>query len=576
MDSPLSHIDPAAIESIEVVKGPYALTWGAGNMSAIRVNTRDLSTVQTPFGGILSGGYDSNVDAYETSALLQGKVGKIGYQLQGARREGNDYTSGDGAPLPADFLSQEVRGKLGYATGANSWLEVGIGYQDQQDIDYAGRLLDADFFHTFNASARWRWRPAGDLLQKVEADFYINNVDHRMDNDDKPTAQSNPNRMPPFGLDVNVDTRAYTSGGRIALELDPSREWRWKLGADLYRVNRNAVRNIRRRDNQMLLFNDLMWPDATITDAGMYGQLRHLASEKLSFTATARLDVVDARADTISAFFEENVGADLDASETNLSGSLTANYALSEHWDLGLGAGSVVRTADATERYSDRNPSTKAQTSAEFVGNPELDPERSTQTDIWVEGNYPAWRVSLNGFYRHVDNFITFAPTNLPTRLPMSPETVFQYINGSANFWGVEFDSDYRLLQGWNFLAGIRYLWGEDKALEEPALGITPFQAEGGLRYEAPTGRWFMESNLRYTAEQERVAAARGETPTGDYLLVDLQAGVILLERVSLHGGIQNLTDREYTNHLNAKNPFTGQQIAEPGRVFFVDVQLRF
>ena len=30
MDSPLTHLDPSAVRSVEVVKGPYALTWGSG------------------------------------------------------------------------------------------------------------------------------------------------------------------------------------------------------------------------------------------------------------------------------------------------------------------------------------------------------------------------------------------------------------------------------------------------------------------------------------------------------------------------------------------------------------------
>ncbi|HKK08390.1 MAG TPA: carboxypeptidase regulatory-like domain-containing protein, partial [Gemmatimonadota bacterium] len=42
MDSPLTHVDPSAIGSIDVVKGPYALTWGAGNLAAVRVETQEL------------------------------------------------------------------------------------------------------------------------------------------------------------------------------------------------------------------------------------------------------------------------------------------------------------------------------------------------------------------------------------------------------------------------------------------------------------------------------------------------------------------------------------------------------
>lgn len=57
MDSPLSHLDPSAIQSVQVVKGPYALTWGAGNLSAIKVETNDLINIasRTTHGRLAQG-----------------------------------------------------------------------------------------------------------------------------------------------------------------------------------------------------------------------------------------------------------------------------------------------------------------------------------------------------------------------------------------------------------------------------------------------------------------------------------------------------------------------------------------
>ena len=80
---------------------------------------------------------------------------------------------------------------------------------------------------------------------------------------------------------------------------------------------------------------------------------------------------------------------------------------------LNLGVGSAARTADALERYSDRFPASKAQIAAEFVGNPDLKPERSTQGDVWLEGNFEKVTVQASVFVRGVDNYITLTPTTL-------------------------------------------------------------------------------------------------------------------------------------------------------------------
>lgn len=576
MDSPLSHLDPTAIKTIDVVKGPYALTWGAGTMSAVRVQTQQLNNLRKPFGGSISSGYDSNYNSIEESASLHGSTGKFGYWVHGAWREGDNYESGNGRSIPGDFLSREIRTKLGYALSSNSYLDISLGYQNQEDIDYPGRLLDANYFDTYNASVNWEWSPEKGTLQTIEASLYRNTVDHGMNNDDKPTAQPDPDRMPPFGLDVKVDAHMYVTGGKLSATLTTGHYWDWKIGTDFYTTNRKAIRTISRRDKGTQMFRDLMWPGATITDGGLYTQLDHSFSDKFSASGTLRMDLVSADADTASDFFKKNVQSDLSTSETNFSGSFTLNYIPFENWTLGAGVGSVVRTADATERYSDRTPASKAQTSAEFVGNPALDPERSTQADLWISAAYPKWDLSLNAFARHMDNYITIRPTDLPKRLPLSPETVFQYTNGSARFWGFDAAASYQLLQPLNVKAGLSYLWGKDRELDQPALGVSPITVDAGLRYESSQWPLFIEGTVHMVGRQDRVAALKGETATGGYTTADLQFGATIWKQLSLQAGVKNIFDAQYVNHLNAKNPFSGQPIPEPGRVFFADLQFTF
>lgn len=576
MDSPLSHLDPMMIESIEVVKGPYALNWGAGNMSAIRVQTKSLQSINKPIGGRVIGGYDSNFNTIESGLSLYGRTGRTGYLISGARRSGGDYESGNGTSIPGNYLSQEIRGKLDIETGSTSNLILSLGYQYQDDIDYPGRLLDADFFETYNALAAWEWTPDSGVFKNLKAKAYLNNVSHGMNNDNKPTAQPNPDRMPPFALAVTVDTKNYVYGGQLVAVLNTGDQWEWEIGSDIYSSFRDATRRIARRDNGNELFFDLMWPGATITDLGIYNRLSHSFSDRLSATASLRLDFVSAGTDTISQFFVDNVSTDLDRRETNVSASATMNYSLSETWSVGLGAGTVVRTADATERYSDRIPASKAQTSAEFVGNPGLKPERSTQADLWIDARYDRVHLSVNGFLRQMDQYITLEPTDLPKRIPLSPDTVFRYINGSAQFAGFDVSLNYRFLDQWRIKGELSYLYGEDTELNEPALGVSPLSGSAGLRYDFAEIPLFLESTFQFVSSQDRISAARGEQSTDGYTLADFQSGWSVTRNISLQFGIKNIFDTQYVDHLNARNPFTSAPIAEPGRVIFGDLSIRF
>lgn len=577
MDSPLTHLDPSAISNIEVVKGPYALTLGAGNLSAVRVTSQSLpARDREGLRGHLSSGYDGNLNAAETTGQLSGRRGRVSYWALGAWRQGDDYAAGDGTRIPADFESAEGRAKVGVDVSPRSQLVFSGGYQDQGPIDYPGRLLNAELFHTVNLNGRWELDRSEGALRQLEVMGYANDVEHAMTNEGKPTARAMDGRMPPFALDVGVDAGVNVWGGRLNSQWAAGDAWRFEAGGDVYSATRNAVRTIRRERDDRLLFRDLMWPDATITDAGGYGRTTRRFGEDVRLSGTLRVDRVEADADTASAFFLEHRTASLDQEETNLSGAVTLGVDLSRHWSVSVGAGSAVRTADATERYSDRIPSTKAQTSAEFMGNPALEPERSNQADLWIEASYPRLALQLNVFGRHMEDYITIEATDLPKRLPLSPETVYRYVNGGANFVGTEMSADIGVTNALTLRTSAEYLWAENLRRDRPVIGIAPLQGSLGARYEPRDGRFFVQTTVTGITGQDRVARELGETLTDGHVTADLRAGVRITEGLRLRLGAENLTDTRYVRHLNAKNPFTGTQIPEAGRILFADLDYSF
>jgi iron complex outermembrane receptor protein len=245
-----------------------------------------------------------------------------------------------------------------------------------------------------------------------------------------------------------------------------------------------------------------------------------------------------------------------------------------------VGGGTAVRTASALERFSDRFPATKAQTSAEFIGNPRLDPERAWQADLELEGQYDRAALKVSGFARHISNYITLedAPDVEPMLpLPIFAEGPFRYANGTATFYGGETSASVAVLPSLTASVTGSHLWGQNRKTNQPALGIAPLRGDLGLRYEPPRGRFYVESTLHATAEQDRVADERlGERPTDGYVTVGLQGGVELGSGVSLEAGVSNLTDADYVNHLNATNPYARTPIPEPGRVVTMDLTVRF
>jgi iron complex outermembrane receptor protein len=570
MDSPLTHLDPLAIRRIEVVNGPYALTWGAGSMSAIRAESQELPPEQPgAIHGSLTAGYDSNVGGAAGSGSLLGRSGRLSYWGFGAWREGEDYEDGNGDVVPADFDAGEVRGKLGWDFGPRSRLVASGGWRHQGQTDYPGRMLNAELFDSWSASGTYSWRNSdGAPFAGVDVVAYTNSVDHEMTNREKPTAAMS---------DVLVVTNTEVTGGRAAALLAPA-GWEIEVGGDIYVADRWAHRTIANRMTGMVMLEDLPWPDVRIAAGGFFLRGDHDVGSRVSVSGTVRLDLVDAGAnpDSVSDWFSQNISSTTDVSETNVSGALSARFLLGSSWALTAGAGSVVRTADAMERWADRFPASKSQMSAEFVGTPELSPERSNQVDLGVEGSWSRVLLRVGGFVRRIDSYVTLTPTDFDPKMPMSPPTVFRYINGTGDFRGLEASASIGVHPAWTVRLETDYLWGEDQTLDEPALGITPWMGRAGVRWQRPGGRFHADGLLTVAADQNRVATARGEIPTDGYVTGDLRFGWRFAETFLLRFGVQNLADAYFVNHLNQRNPFTGDPVAEPGRVFYANIGWSF
>jgi len=575
MDSELSHVSPHAVQSVRVVKGPYALTWGAGAMSAIQLETIRPEFGQSSFDFSGRAGYNFGANGKTSDGYVTtwGSDDKIRFMASHNTRVGNDYEDGEGNEVAASYKSYDTRWDFGVLASENATIEYSGGYQEQRDIDFPGRILDATFFKTQSHTVELDWNRTDS--SQIYVQFFANLKEHRMNNDEKPTAMAMPGRKPPFGLDIDLPATSDTVGAR-AFMAGGSGDLSWKGGFDFYDLNQNAERTVSRRSNGMTLFHDIVWPDATIRDLGGYGQLIY-SRGRGQIGGTVRVDGVDASAGEVSTFFSENTTGDLDQTETNVSAAVNATFRASNRVVLSAGLGRVVRTAGTLERYSDRFPAVKFQNAAEFMGNPELAPEQSLEWNVGASIVSGRSQFGLDAFGRNMNDYITvMLDPDLPKRLPLSPDTVYRYVNGQAQFYGYEAFGSTSVGSNFDLRGSLSYVWAQDETFDEPAFGIAPLKFIVTGRVKTGDERYWGELELTTAAEQNRVAAARLEKPTDGWARLDLRAGFSLGHGIGIRAGFLNVTNAQYATHLNALNPFTRTRVAEPGRSIYVGVACGF
>ena len=630
MDSALSHVSPHALQSLRVVRGPYALTWGAGALSAIQAETFKPAFGAGEFrlGGRAGYNYGGNGDVNDGFASLHGASDRLRFTFQHNARVGSDYADGDGGRVEGDYESFDTRWDVGARVARRTLVEYSGGFQRQNGIDYPGRLLDATFFETQSHAAAFSHAPAAGVLTELAGRAYVNRKRHLMNNDGKPTAVRDPRRTPPFPIRVDLPAAADTVGGRFhaALQTGPLR---YKLGFDAYRLRQNATQTVSDRDTGDVHHDrHPVWPDATLTNAGGYVQVV-VDRGRGTVGATVRVDREQAQPGRVTSFFAGAAvpgyalhdahghfhcvtascmtpthgqgshgqgshgqgshgaahgaamlvpGGRFAQSSSSVSAAANANLRLTANWRIMLGAGRAVRAPSVLERYADRFPAVKFQTAAEFVGNPQLVPEKSLEFNVGTTFRAAEAAVTFDVFLRNVDDYITVAhDPNLTRRLPLSPARSFRYVQAdAARFAGFDLTAVSAVGPWVDLRGGWSYVRAEDPLFDEPLFGVPPFEQQYALDVHDPARTRWVEVLVTSTAAQERVSAARFEAPTAGWTTIDLMAGVRVTERLTVRAGVQNLTDRYYVNHLNSLNPFTGQRIAEPGRRVYVGAEAEF
>ena len=257
----------------------------------------------------------------------------------------------------------------------------------------------------------------------------------------------------------------------------------------------------------------------------------------------------------------------------------------------------VDRAADSKERYwGALTP--PAQASNRLVGNPGLDPERHYQAAVGFVFDGPDWKAfgrtkrtgqtiqtgawNISGAVRmsHVNDFITRDRARLQSGV-LQNDGALIFRNVDANLVTAEADAKWNVTRNISAGANLIYTFAENTSDDRPLYGIAPLEANLLLQYGdrlGTAGEWSVGGKLRLVADQNRVddnpatGAGFDEGETESFAVLDLYAGLQIMNRAALRIGIENVLDAAYQEHVarDTVDSIQRNRINAPGRSVFV------
>lgn len=187
-------------------------------------------------------------------------------------------------------------------------------------------------------------------------------------------------------------------------------------------------------------------------------------------------------------------------------------------------------------------------------------------------------------FYRHIDDYIQGVPAtsmlaNMVSTM-MSGKMALMFDNIDAKMYGLDMGYGYVLSGSFSLVGSLSYVRGRRDDSSDNLYRIAPLNNQLALQYEKNELRLKIESVLY--AKQNKVSEFNQEEETSGYGTINLTGNYQLTPKLSISGGLENLLDHRYENHLAGYNRNSdsdiavGDRLAGSGRNIFVALALNW
>jgi iron complex outermembrane receptor protein len=577
MDPPSSWAALETYEEVNVLKGVQTLTKGGGGSGGTVSFERDTKALAEDKG--IHGRVSAMVsDNHIKSDILADVVAASdkGY-VRGIfqHKEADNYEDGDGKDVRSSFTHKQAGIIAGYTPTEDRLIEFSHEQNDFTDALYPGSAMDSPEETATITRLRYKDKPANDAIDEINAEVYVSDVDHVMDNY---------SLRPSPSIKMRTPTSSKTTGGKITLRTSTDKT-QWEYGVDLQKNQRDAqLDNMTTGTAQTV---SIMWPDVEIKQLGVFAEATHKLDQKRKIKAGLRIDQIQTShnkaneksdlmggrtANQSYAYYYGNTADN--AEESNVSGLLRYEQSLSDGLTLHTGISRTVRTADATERGINK---WVADPASRWVGNPTIKPEKHHQIDAGLSKKTNKYTASATVFYDQVDDYILRDSANTQTGVLQNDQADI-YRNINAELYGIEADAKTKLSENLDLSAALAYVHASNTTDDRPIAQTPPLNGKIQLDYEK--NRWSAGSRIRFASAQNRIDETSkqevGKTP--GYAVLDVYGNYRLNKTLNLRYGVDNVLDKTYAEHSSRSNLLDNEAIKvnEPGRTAWLKLTAEF
>jgi len=549
-------IDEFGIENVEVIKGPASLLYGSDAVGGV-INF--IKERPAPVGTILG---DYNLQLFSNTLGITNNLGIKGSSktifggIRIGQKNNADLLQGGGQFVPnSRFNEMSVKANVGTTNKTGSFKlfydfnHEKLGLVEDQAIEAitARGRANSIWYQEFKTH-----------LVSSENKLYLHNYKLDVNAAYQNTELTHFAEAGVYEIQMALSTITYET----KLHLPSKANSEYIIGFQGF----NQVNtNLNNRDTQLL-------PDAGINNYSALGLIKHTFFSKLNVQAGMRYDtksistvLIGLPSDTMT------YRPAINKNYSSLSGSLGATLNSTEKLLFRANFATAFRTPNLAELTSNGQHETRYE-----IGNPNLVPENTYETDLSVHYHSDNFTFDLAGYYNIIRNYIYISPTGTKTAGGIN---IYKYQQSNSVLYGGE--------AGFHFHP-VPYKWLSVETTFSSVTGkqengdYLPFIPAHKLHFEiraqkeklAFTKNAFVAINTSTAFDKNKTSA--DETATKGYTLLDLNVGSTIKcknQSISISIGANNLLDKKYIDHLSTLKEVG---LNNPGRNIALSLKIPF
>ena len=558
MDPVTIYVEPANLSAIQAIMGPQGSRYGSTIGGSLNMKLAEpVVGAGAPVSGQAGLDLQSSAQSISYFSSLNLSKQQSAYRASVTYRKNNNYHSGGNKEVEYsqyEKINLSVGGK--WSVGHDT-LQADIVLDEGRNIGFAALPMDVGkatagiYSLTYNRVVPWG------LLNSIKAKMYHNHVAHSMDD----THRSD------VVMHMDMPGRSATTGMYIESNIHVFHEHQTVLKLEYFRNSTLGEMTMYPEEGSPMYMQTS--PKASRQNAGVYfhQQFRFNRNNKL---------LVALRTDLFSDRIARGIGIqqwqvfnpDISTTSTrvlkNITFDFSHNISSTVQWKIQGGYGERIPTMNERVGFYLFNKFD----GYDYLGNPNLKNEQSWNIESTISWFGSKVELQWSPFYQKINNYaMGISDPDLSVMTIGAKGVKINRNIGTATLAGADLMILANPAPSVQLITIAKYTYGSTKS-GTPLPLIPPLKIVASVQYT------FTKTNVQVESEwsspQSRVNNSTGEQRTPGFLLVSLRTQLKINSRWQCSGGIENIFDRSYREHLDWGG------ILRPGRNFYVNLIHKF